>query len=222
MRKVLLTALLVGLLALPVLAQFPLGGMMGRAMDGTALLGNEGVQKELKLNDEQKKAITAANKARQEAFRAAFQDKDRDAMQKATQDFTKAMGKVKDGLSKTQLARLTEIEIQVAVQMNQPSIFKNERVQKALKLTDKQKDAVKEALSDLDKDVKEMMEDAKGDREKMVAAFKKMQTMGKDSFTKITKTLSEAQKETWKKMQGEKFELKLGGFGGKGKKKDDF
>lgn len=226
MRKLSLTLVLIALLAMPVLAQFGFGRGMGGGLDATQLLANADVQKALKLSDEQKKTIREASTARQEAIKAAFQDMDREAMQKAQEEFTKVMSKVKDGLTSDQRKRLGEIEVQAAIQLNQPSIFKREHVQKALKLTDKQKEMVKESLSDLEKDVKEVMEDAKGDKEKFFGAFQKVAGMNKETFTKITKTLTDEQKKIWKEMQGEKFEGNLNPFGkgkfGKKKNKDDF
>src|SRR5262245_51926510 len=139
MRKLCMTSVLVALLAMPVLAQFGFG-RMGGGMDANALLGNADVQKALKLSEEQKTAIGEATKGRGEAFRAAFQDMDQEAIRKAQETYTKAMTKVREGLKSEQTKRLAEIEIQAAVQMNSPSIFKQERVQKALKLTDKQKE----------------------------------------------------------------------------------
>lgn len=222
MRKLLLTVMMATLVVMPVLAQFPFGGMMGRGMDGAQLLSLPDVQKDLKLDEDQKKAITEATEARTKAFRSAFQDMDREAMQKAMTDFTKAMTKVKEGLKPQQAKRLLQIEVQVAAKGNQPNIFTNETVQKALKLSDKQKSTVKSMLSELEKDVKELMEDAKGDREKFMGAFKKMQTMGKETFDKITKSFSDEQKQAWKELQGEEFKGELRPAGFRPKKKDDF
>ncbi len=222
MRKLCLTAVLVALLAMPVLAQFGFGrGMMG-GQDVNALLGIADVQKALKLTDEQKKAVGEATKARQEAFRAAFQDMDREAMQKAGEAYIKAMTKIREGLTSDQQKRLHEIEVQAAIQNKNPQIFKQERIQKALKLTDKQKETVKETLNDLEKDIREMMEDAKGDKEKLFGSFQKMRDMNQETFTKITKTLTDEQKKTWKDIQGEEFKGSLNPFGKFGKKKKDF
>jgi hypothetical protein len=225
MRKTVLTLVLVGLLSLPVLAQFGRGMFGGGAMDATALLGLADVQKALKLSDEQKKSITEATTARGTAFRAAIQDMDQDAMKKAGEDFTKSMTKVKEGLTSEQKKRLGQLEVQAAIQNNQPSIFKREDIQKALKLSDKQIATVKDTLTEIEKDGKELMEEAKGDFSKFKEVMTKMTDMNKEGFSKIAKSLTEEQKKIWTEMQGEKFEGKLtptfGGKGGK-KKKDDF
>jgi hypothetical protein len=224
MRKLFLAMALTGLICMPVLAQFPFGGGMGRGGEGMLLMV-EDVQKDLKLTDEQKKSISSAREEMTKAMRAAFQDKDREAMQKAQKEFSTALAKVKEGLSSEQKKRVFQLEIQSAVKSNSPAIFKREEVQKALKLTEKQVETVKDALTDLEKDVKELMEDAKGDREKFGGAMKKMQSMGKDTFEKIAKSLSEDQKTTWKEIQGEpfkgEFRPSFGGGGRRPKQKDD-
>jgi hypothetical protein len=232
MRKALLTLALVALLAVPVLGQFPGRFMGGRGgMDGTQLLANKSVQEELKLSDDQKKDIKAANDARGKAMRKAFEDMDREAFPKINEDFTKAVKKVKDKLTSDQSKRLQEIEIQVAVKGKQVRVFANAEVQKILKFTDKQKSTVKSTLSDLEKDVKELMSEAQGDRQKMGAAFKKMAEMNGEAFATVSKSLSDDQKKTLKDAQGKDFTIKMenpfgrGGRGGRGKgkdKKDDF
>jgi hypothetical protein len=227
MRKALLTLALVALLALPVLGQRPGGFMRGGGMDATQLLGNKSVQDELKLSDDQKKDLKAATDARGKAMRKAFEDMDREAFPKISEDFTKAVKKVKDKLTSEQAKRLQEIEIQVAARNNSVRIFQNPDVQKLLKLTDKQKSLVKSTLSDLEKDIKEFAEENKGNFRKI---GEKMREMGKEAFTSITKTFDDDQKKAFKDAQGKAFELKMEGFGGRpgggkgkrDKKKDDF
>jgi len=235
MRKAFLTLALVALVALPVLAQRGGRGFMGGGGDVSAqLLANKGVQEELKLTDSQKKDVKAATDARQKAFEKAREDKDFEAFGKINEDFTKAMKKVKDKLTSTQSKRLMQLEVQVAAKNKSVRIFQNPDVQKALKLTDKQKKKLKSTLSDLEKDTKELMEDAKGDFKKMRQAFGKMREMGQEAYTTVTKTLTEEQQKTWKTLGGEKFEGKgvpfespFGKFGkgkdkgGKRKKKND-
>jgi hypothetical protein len=234
MRKLWLTLALVGLLALPVLAQRFGGGMFGGGFSGDALLMNKGVQKELKLDDKQMKALAEISKAADEhraKAREAFQDGDaekgKEHMQKANEEQAKGLKKFKDTLNSEQQKRFQEIEVNVARQFTNPDIFKHAGVVKALKLTSKQQESLKEAMSDLEKDSKEVMEDAKGDFGKLKGAFKKLQTLRKDTYEKITKGLTDEQQKTLKDIGGEKFELKFDkgkfGKGGKNKKKkDDF
>lgn len=222
MRKILLTVVMAALVCLPALAQFRgMGGDMS-----TMLLANEGVQKELKLTDEQKKEIATATKERNDANRKAFEDKDFSSMPQTMEAFTKAVAKVRDGLEPAQKKRLLGIEVQLAEKNKTAAIFKNAVVVKALAMTDKQKETVKELLSDNEKDAKELREEAGEDRSKFRAIGKKIQTMSAESYTKVSKSLSEKQLEAWKELKGEKFEVVFPKFGGgkgkdKAKKNDD-
>src|SRR5262249_39444275 len=218
MRKTLLTLALVALLAMPVAAQFGFGGFQ---LDSTALLANKSVQDELKLSDDQKKAIKDANDAMMKAFEKAREDMDFSGIAEARQTHQKGIKKVLDKLDEKQAKRLMQIEVQLATGKNKnPKIFANAGVQKALKLTTKQKDTVKTTLSDLDKDVKEVADDAKGDFKKM---FTKMTELRNEAYTKIEKSLDDDQKKDLGKLGGEKFEIKLEfpGFGKKDKDKKE-
>jgi len=216
MRKGILFAVLIGLLALPVLAQFPGGGFRG-AMDGNALLGLPDVQKELKLTDDQKEVVKKATDARREAMRNAFSggNFDREAMQKATEEYNTAMSKVRKDLKPEQTRRLLGIELQAAEKAKSPRVFASPDVQKAIKMTDEQKQTVKELMSDMEKDLKELRDDAKGDREKLTALGKKMVSMNQEAYTKITKKLTEDQKTALKELKGEEFKGNLNPFGGR-------
>lgn len=223
MRKVLLTLAMAGLVAGAVLAQRG-GFMFGRGgLSGDALLGNKSVQDELKLTDAQKKEVDKAAKARDEAFRKAREDMDFEGIGKAMTAFTKALGEVRKTLTSTQAKRFTEIEVQVAVKNNQADIFNRPDIAKALSLTDKQKATIKDSITELEKDIKEVREELKGNFRELMP---KIQKLSQGTFEKITKTFTDAQKKTLKEMQGTTFELKMDafpGFGkGKGKKKDDF
>src|SRR5262249_40423804 len=104
-------------------------------------------------------------------------------------------------------------------------IFKNETVAKGLKLTDKQKSMIKDTLSSVEQDAKELREEAKGDREKMREIFQKIGKLREGAYTKITKSLSDDQKKAWKEMQGGEFGPTMPAFGGRrggrgGDKKD--
>jgi len=216
MRKLLLTVALAGLMAGVVMAQGFLGGRMGGA---GFLVSLPDVQKELKLTDDQKKAFTDAAAKGRGIFRA-----EPDERAKLVEEYNKAMTKAIDGLKSEQKARLLGIEAQVAEKNKQPQIFTRAEVQKALKLDDKQKDTVKDTLGNVEKDAKEIFEDAKGGGfEKFAEVREKVGKLNAEAYEKITKTFSDTQKKAWKDLQGEKFEVKMPNFKGKGKKsKDDF
>jgi len=223
MRKVLLTLALVCLLALPVLAQFRQGG---GAMDATALLSNKSVQEELKLTDDQKKLIAEAKDARDKAFTKMREDKNFDDAKKVGEDYTAAIKKVIEKLDEKQLKRLVAIEVQQAEKANNPKVFLNEEVQKALKFTSKQKDLAKDTCADIEKDLKEMRDEAKGDFKKFAEIFKKAGELNKGGYEKISKSLDEDQVKALKDIKGEAFDLKVENpfkdkFGKDKKKKDD-
>ncbi len=215
MRKVLLTLALVGLLAVPaVLAQrggFGRGGFGfgrgGMVIDASTLLANKSVQAELKLSDDQKKDLKEINKARA-LLRAAREDDDKDAAKEAQASLEKATKKLKESLTSAQSKRLLQIEVQLAVKRNNAKIFENTEVQKALKLTDKQKKLVKTTFSEMEKDLRELREEAKSDPKKFREVFQKQREMSKEAFTTITKSFDDDQKKAWKDLPGEEFEGK--------------
>lgn len=225
MRKTWMTLVLVGLLVLPLLAQRG-GGRRGQGNDN--LLTNKSVQVELKLDEKQKKELAAIAKKRGETFAKMKElgkegdlDKAMELGKKSAEETSKALAKVRESLTSTQSKRLTQIEIQQATKNKSPRIFTNKEIEKILGLTDKQKESIKEALSDLEKDSKELIDDAGMDFKKKFAAFKKAQTMGQEVYTKLTKGFTKEQAKTWETAGGEKFDLKVENpFGGGGKRKD--
>ena len=215
--KVLTAALLV-LATSPAFAQPQPGqpgrfgfGMTGGAPSAAMLLRNEKVQEELKLTDDQKTAVQKAGETVNDKYKddlaKARTDMDREKMA----DLRKTMGAelmkaVADVLKPDQTKRLKQIEVQAAG----INAFTLDDVQAALKLTDAQKTAVKGAVDDMQKDVQDLFKDAQGDREKMTAAFKKIQDLRTDAVEQVVKGLTDDQKKTWTDLKGDKFELALG------------
>jgi hypothetical protein len=239
MRKFWLTLALVALLSLPVLAQFRFGGGFNVPLSGDMLLLNKSVQDQLKLTADQKKAVAEIGKQQAdtrtkmfEAFKDMDKDKAMEIAKKGSEETAKSVKKLRESLSSEQAKRFAECEVQAAASQNDVNIFKIERIAKALKLSDDQQKTIKETLSDLAKDVKEVEDENKGDFKKAKATGEKVRSLRKDAYEKITKSFSESQKKALADLGGEKFEFKLdnpfgkGKFGkGKGKKKkekDDF
>ncbi len=216
MRKALMTLALIGLLAIPVLAQF---GPFGGGLTGDQLLTNKGVQDELKLSDDVKKELAEIQKKQGEAraemfklFREDEKEKAAEVMKKSNEESAKALKKIREGLSAKQAARLDQIEIQMATAGKQknPDVFKMKAVADALKFTDKQKDLVKETLENLAKDTKEVNDDYKEKKGKeRFGAFTKINELRGEAYDKIDKELTEDQKAALEKAKGEKFELKF-------------
>jgi Spy/CpxP family protein refolding chaperone len=212
--KMVLALAVFGLLVAPALAQRP-GGFgfgFGGPQAGPALLLNKSVQDELKLSDEVKSKLTKINEKQNEKRREAFQsaagdfEKIREEMQKIGEATNKEVTQIIDkDLKPEQAKRFKQIKVQVAgVQA-----FLEPDVQKELKLTDKQKADAKAAIDDVQKDVRELFQEAQGNPEKMREVGKKVQALRQEAFDKVAGTLSADQKKTWAEMTGPKFELKL-------------
>jgi hypothetical protein len=207
------------LLVYPVLAQQPGGrggrggrGGFGGPMDAAQLLLNKSVQEELKLNDDQKAALAKVQEKQREAMQKAFADGDRqkafETMRTVREETKKEVDKWKEagGLKPEQAKRLRQIELQ---NMHFRA-FADADVQKELKMTDKQKEEVKEVTEGVNKDVTELRNSAQNPRE----LRPKIQALEKEATEKVAGLLTEDQKKTWKEMVGEPFEVKMEGFGG--------
>jgi len=202
---------LVALLAAPAVAQQGRGG--GRFGGGglAQLLGNSGVQKELKLEDQQvEKAKQLAEKTSEklrearQSFQGLDQDERRTKMQELNREVNattlKAVGEF---LKPEQVARLKQISLQVrGVQA-----FNDPEVQKKLNLTDSQK-------SDFQAIAQESMEGARGlfsqdqSPEEREAATKKIGALRKEALTKAEAKLNDEQQKTWKELLGAPFEFR--------------
>lgn len=193
------------------------GGMMMRG-GGAALLSNDGVQKELKLTDEQKTKVKEFTEAQQAKMREMFQGGgfDREKMQEAMKEGREKSEKfVKETLNADQQKRYKEINYQVQLQTTGPAVFANEDVQKALKLSDDQKDKLKSMGEEMRKDTGELMRDLRGGGDAAAEARKKLQAVTKEYTTKAVDTLSDEQKKAWKDLTGAPFEFKMdAGTGG--------
>jgi len=208
MRKALLSLAVLAVLALPASAQF----RRFTPTEPTGLLGLKPVQDELKLTDEQKKAVEEANDELQKAFRALFQDQDLGALVKAQAEHRKAVQKVIDKLDDKQKDRLSQIEFQASVTAKSPRAFANPYVEKQLKLTSDQKKTVKDTIAELDKDFKEMDDDAKDDVRKFFTNFVKKQKKNAEAYDKIVESLDADQKKSFDKVGGDKIDLKVESF----------
>jgi Spy/CpxP family protein refolding chaperone len=212
-----------GAVALVALLLSPLFAQRGRGPGGPplgpALLFNKSVQEELKLTDEQKSAVTKIREKQTEAFKKAFEDKDKEGFQAATEAATKSLTKVQESLTPAQAKRFKQIELQVLVQTGAlGALVNNKELAKDLSLTDKQKDDIKALADDLQKDVVEIFKDAGKDKEKRQEATKKVEGMRKQAMEKVSAMLTEEQKKAWTDMVGPKFDYKPEpfGFGGRG------
>lgn len=206
--KLVLACSLVALVAAPARAQQGrgFGGMGGGAM----LLGNKGVQKEIKASEEQASKLNAfAEEMRgkqREAFQG-FQDLSQEerrekmqAFQKTMQaDMNKALGEI---LKPEQVKRFHQIQVQTAG----PNAFMMEHVQKQLNLTDDQKSKIRDITQEMQGSMREIFQEAQNDRE---GAMKKMAELRKSATDKAVEVLTAEQKTTYKGLTGEPYEVKF-------------
>jgi Spy/CpxP family protein refolding chaperone len=221
MRIGFMTTLIVGLagwLVSPAAAQPP-GGRGGFGGPGM-LLQNTGVQKELKLNEEQIKKIKDLVVKIQEKHKddfAALAKVELQERREKVQELLKTIGEETEKelagvLQPEQSKRLK----QISLQMRGSQAFNEEEVQKSLNLTDDQKDKIKTINEDAGKEMQEIRQSAQGNFQEM---GKKMAALGKETMDKVSSLLTDEQKKSWKEMTGDHFEFKFeappGGFRGR-------
>jgi hypothetical protein len=198
---------LVALIAGPAAAQGRGGGFFGRGGGLAQLLGNESVQKELKLDDSQVgKAKELSEKASAE-MREKFQElQGLDQQERQTKmtainreanaSAVKAAGEF---LKPEQMTRLK----QISYQQRGLTAFSDSEVASKLNLTDAQKTEIEEINRET-REKRPSREDIQNDRE---AAMKKIGELNKEAMTKVESKLNDEQKKTWKELLGAPFEV---------------
>jgi hypothetical protein len=217
--RVALVFSLVLLLAVPAFAQQrgQRGGGRGGFGGYGALISNEAVQKELKLDSEQVEKATAAVREAREKHAddfAKLQDLDQQERREKAMAINKAVNdetiKALDGILKPdQIKRLKQIELQN--RQGGIGAFNDPDVQKALKLTSEQKEKIKTIAADAMEEQSALRQQGRGgDRAEMA---KKAAALRKHTMEKVMAVLDDSQKETWKEMTGAPFEVQMQGGG---------
>ena len=202
---------LVALVASPAFAQGGRGFGMGGGGGYGMLIGNSGVQKELKLDDQQiEKAKELAAKAREDmqGVREKLQGlegeeqrtKRAEIMKEMNDSALKAVGAF---LKPEQIARLKQVSYhtQGARALSDPEVAKK------LNITDSQKTEI-QAI------VQESMEGMRGlfsqdqSEEDRATAMKKMAELRKEALDKASAKLNDEQQKTWTELLGAPFEFK--------------
>jgi Spy/CpxP family protein refolding chaperone len=176
---------------------------------GAGLLLNPNVQQELKLDKTQVDQVTAALKKVHEDYkddiaklhdrnlpqdqRAALADKVAHASRKA----------VKGILRPEQAQRFAQIRLQVAG----VDAFVSPKAEKALKLTESQKQQVQALAADLHKERHALFQGGPTDR---AEAFKKMRALREEKMSAAVALLTPEQKTVWKDLIGEPFHFEFG------------
>jgi Spy/CpxP family protein refolding chaperone len=185
------------------------GGGPGFGGGTMFLLGQESIQKELKLSDEQVKKVKELAE-KQGGGRPDFQGLSREEIMKKMAERRKvqdeAVAKILDA---KQLKRVKQLQLQ----QQGVRALSNAEVAKALKLTDEQKDKIK----DIQTKAREAAGGPRGDRSP--EAQKKREEARKATTEKVMGVLTAEQKTALKELQGEpfKFEPRTGAGGGRGR-----
>lgn len=217
MKRVCTVALTLGLvvlLASPALAQQRQRGQRGQFGGGgggfTLLLQNEGVQKELKLDQEQmgktKEAVQKVQEKNRDAL-AKLADLSQEERRGKTQELTRAISEqtlsaVSSILKPEQIKRLKQIELQQAA----AQAFTRPEVQTALNLTNEQKEKVKTISDDAARETRGLLQGGN-----FQEAREKLAAMRKESMSKIQSLLTDDQKKAWKELTGDPFEVSFQG-----------
>jgi Spy/CpxP family protein refolding chaperone len=226
--KWLLSLSMMGLMAAPVCAQnrrqpgeFPGRGGFGGFSGIAGLLQREEVRKELGLSEDQiSKLKDVRDKVREvlkddlEKLRDLGREERREKMAefaaKSRTEWTKVLA---DVLKPDQQKRLLQIEIQ----HGGDNVFNLPEVEKALKLSDSQKDKMKAIREESRKEIQKLLED----RENFRQNREKIEEIRKTTRTNVENVLDEEQKKIFQDLQGEKFELSRMGRGRFNRDNDD-
>lgn len=210
MRCLMTVCAALAILAVPALAQPPRGGGFGQMGIGQLLM-NKSVQEELKLDKEAVEKITAAiTKVREDMkddlAKLREQDTPREERQAINKKLTEATTKaVTDLVKPEQMTRVKQIQLQV----QGTNVFNNADVQKAINLTDDQKEDIKKVNDGAGQKMREMFQDAQGDQDKIRELQTKVAAMRKENMEKVTKSLKPEQQKALKELLGAPFELKI-------------
>ena len=219
---IVLTLGVAALLAMPAFAQQPKhkGGGFGHGSrmpmgGGAGLIANEGVQKELKLTDEQTSKAQAVARDVRERHHGEFdkvQDLDAQKRSEKMAEIVRTMISetnkgLADVLKPEQMKRYRQIQFQHLGLM----AFTEPEVQSKLKLTDDQVGQIRRINADSQSQRRELSQGAGGDGNR-AEMQKKSATLGKESMDKALAVLSADQKQAWKDMTGEPFEVRFPGF----------
>ncbi len=198
----------VALMAAPAWAQGQ--GRGGFGMGGGMLLTNKGVQKELKVTDEQATKLGTLATELREKNQGRFQglqdlsdDERRTKMQELQKTMQAELHKsLADILKPEQVKRFDEISLQQAG----ANAFSTPRVVEALKLTDDQKTKIQEINQATMESMRGLRDEFQNDRE---GAMKKMAEVRKGASDKVTALLTDDQKKSWKDLTGDPYEVKF-------------
>jgi hypothetical protein len=217
-RRIATTVLTFGvaaMLAMPAVAQQPRHKGHGSRMPmggGAGLIANQNVQKELKLTKEQTSKAEAVARAVREKYHGEFAkfealdaqtrfEKTAEVIRNMTGETNKGLA---DVLKPEQMKRYRQIQLQQLGLM----VFTELDVQSKLKLSDEQVGRIRKINAESQSQRREFAQGG-GKRGEIQ---KKVEMPGKDSMDEALAVLSAVQKQVWKEMTGEPFDVRFQGF----------
>ena len=203
MRKFVGMPLVLGLLVMAVgTASSQDGrGLRQELISGFMLLGQESVQKDLKLSDDQIKDVEAAQ-AKMNKNWLELRDLDQeDRTKKLSSASVEGERTITEILKPEQIERFQEINRQQEG-LYQTVEAKDGVVAAALKLTDDQKEKIQTIGEGLVTEMRESFKAADGGQNKLTA---KMQALRQSGDEKVMSLLTEGQRSKWKELIGQPF-----------------
>ncbi|HEY7326008.1 MAG TPA: hypothetical protein VH592_00100 [Gemmataceae bacterium] len=197
--QVTLAAAIVAFAVSPALAQQQRqrGGFGGFGGGTVFLLTQKSVQEELKLSADQVKKVTELQEKQRESFQG-LRDLSQEERREKMQEMTKANEKaVADILKPEQVKRVKQIALQQQVSRTLGFALNNEELAKELKITDEQKDKIREIQMKSFEELRDLGRDEE--------AAKKRQEVMKATNEKVMGLLTDEQKTKLKEMQGDPF-----------------
>jgi len=184
-------------------------GMMGGGGSYAMLLGNESVQKELKLEDQQvEKCKELGEKVREKMTAARSQFEGLDQNERMTK-MTELMREVNESTIKSATEVLKPEQItrlkQISYQQRGASAFSDPEIQKKLNINDSQKSEIQSIVQESRSEIQSIIQDTQDDRE---ARTKKIGEHRKQTLAKAEAKLNDEQQKTWKELLGSPFEVK--------------
>lgn len=227
--RFLAAGLFVVTLTLILEAQQPRSGGGGQLNTTNLVLTNKALQEELQITDAQREKfkdvaekLAELNKKRQAAIKDAAGDKDKlkeanAAIQKESMALNAEIRRVvNEALTLDQRKRLRQVDLQV----RGVRAFADKGVAKKLDFTDAQKEKIASVLDTFTKDTKGLAGPfgKNADKDKVAENRKKREELTKAATAEINGTLTAEQKDKWKEMTGEVFDLAKLRQGGRKKK----
>jgi hypothetical protein len=202
MHRLALAAGIVAVVVSPATAQ------NRRALRADHLLENESVQKELKLTDEQiKKSKEVIDKVKTkfapellkvfDLSGEARREKEQEVVKAIREEATKEMEGV---LTKEQVKRFKQIRLQA----EGATVFQKPDILKAMKFSDDQMAQLRTIRQDANQQMRKVRQKHRGRPEEA----KQLDRLNKETLQKIIDVLDASQKETWRDLTGEPFEIK--------------